>query len=516
MRLSTIGGSTFAALALLILAYGCSSAVGSPTPTYGHATSAPAQTANVTFAISPGSAASPAARARRPAYLSTATSSVSILPIVTGAPNQKALIVDIGAGLPGCTGSGTSLTCSGSIAAPVGPTSFTVTTYDQKDALGDVLSSGTITVQVAASSTTSTLTNATSLTLNGVPASFAIAVSPQSLTIGSSATLSAVITAYDAAGAAIVGPGQYATGIDLETITAYEATSDAVLTSTPPAAFVPGCTYPVVPQVTACHLVTVVTGPSQPIALAYKGEYVPGTSILLAGESPGLATQSVTIPFASPPPSGACTGTTIVVCPGQVTFATSAAPSVALTVSEPGVTTFTASDYACVGDGIASINFQKQTSGTAFTVYPGTAPGTCAATFTDAAGNSTNVNVTLLATVVPSPSPSPSTTPAPTPVPTGPIAISPSNALEFTSATASPQQITAAESGGTTFSVQQSACSGIVSVTPANGTVFTVTPQASLTQGGTCTFFVVDASGGRSPVQASVDGVSFIINSKSR
>jgi hypothetical protein len=391
-----------------------------------------------------------------------------------------------------------------------------VTTYDGQNAQGDVLSSGTITVQVAANATTSTLTNATSLTLDGVPASFAIAVTPASLTIGSSATLSAVVTAYDAAGAAIVGPGQYATGIDLETITAYEAISDSVLTSTPPAAFVPGCTYPVIPQVTACHLVTVVTGPSQPIALAYAGEYVPGTSILLAGESPGLATQTVTIPFASPPPAGACTGSTIVVCPGQVTFATSASPSVALTVTEPGVTTFSASDYACVGDGIASINFQKQTSGNAFTVYPGTTPGTCAATFTDAAGNSTTVNVTLLAVAAPSPTPSPSTTPAPTPVPPGPVAIAPSNALEFTSSTAPPQQITASESGFGSFSVRQTACSGIVSVTPATGSVFTVTPQASLTQGGTCTFFVVDASGGSSPVQASVDGVSFVINSKPR
>jgi hypothetical protein len=276
---------------------------------------------------------------------------------------------------------------------------------------------------------------------------------------------------------------------------------------------VPGCTFPTKEFVTSCHIVTVASAPVGAITLDYAGELVSGTSILLVGESPGLKTQQVTIPLATAAP-GSCTGSPIKVCPGSITFANALSSPVPLTVTEPGVGTFTASDIGCVNQQTASINFAEVVSGDSFTVEPGAVPGQCTASISDASGNSTTINIALLAAAPsPSPSPTPVPTASPTPVPTGPINIAPSNTLEFTSSTAAPQQITASEAGITTFTIDQSACSGIVQVTPPSGSTFTIAPVASLTQGGVCTFNVLDPSGQSSPVKAYVDGVIFHVNS---
>jgi len=515
MRIPLSGATLLRAFALATFTAGCSSAVGNAVPSYGTATSAPAQTASVTFTILPGTAPASSGRSRRPAYLSPATRSISILPVVTGSPNQKATIIDLGAGVAGCTGSGATLSCSGTVTAPVGETSFTVTTYSAQNGQGSVLSVGTITVDVKANSTNATISNATSLTLSGVPTSFTLAAPGAALTIGTPSTLTPVITAYDAAGSAIIGPAQYTTGIDVETITPFG--SDPVLTSDAHTLLsVPGCTYPTQEFVTTCHIVTVASGPTDAITLDYAGEFVSATSILLVAESPGLATQKVTIPLATPAP-GACSGSPIVVCPGSIAFANALSSPVPLTVTERGVTTFTASDIGCVNQQTASINFSEMVSGDSFTVEPGAIPGQCTASISDASGNTTNINIELLA-AAPSPTPSPTAAPtsSPTPVPTGPINIAPSDTLEFTSSTAAPQQISASEPGFTTFTIDQSACTGIVTVTPPSGSTFTIAPVASLTQGGVCTFDVLDAQGGSSPVKAYVDGVVFHINSKKR
>jgi hypothetical protein len=511
MRFPLSGAALLRAFALATLTAGCSS-TGSAVPSYNTATSTPAQTASVTFTVETGTAPASSGRSRRPDYLSPATQSVSIVPVVTGSPNQKTTIIDLGAGVAGCTGSGASLSCSGTVTAPVGETSFTVTTYSAQNAQGSVLSVGTITVDVKASSTGATISNATSLTLSGVPASFTLAAPGAALTIGTPSSLTAVVTAYDAAGSAIIGPAQYTTGIDVETITPFG--SDPVLTSAQPVLLsVPGCTYPTKEFVTTCHIVTVASTPADAITLEYAGEFVSATSILLVGESPGLKTQQVAIPLATPAP-GACTGSPIVVCPGSITFANALSSPVPLTVTESGVSTFNASAVGCVNEQIASINFSQEVSGDSFTVDPGAVPGQCTASISDASGNTTNINIALLA-AAPSPSPSPTVAPtaSPTPVPTGPINIAPSNTLEFTSSTAAPQQITASEPGITTFTIDQSACGGIVTVTPPSGATFTIAPVASLTQGGVCTFNVLDPSGQSSPVKAYVDGVIFHVNS---
>jgi len=498
--------------ALAALVAGCSSTVGSAVPTYGNsAPSTPVPTAPVAFTVSPGLAHPTATRNRKPAYLSPLTLSVSIVPIVTGAPNQPPTVIDLGAGVSGCTGSGASLACTGTVTAPIGETSFTVTAFGSENAKGAVLSVGTIAVDVLPSSTGATISNATSLTLGGVPASFGITASPDLLTVGTASTIDANVAAYDASGSTIIGP--------VETITPYESADDSVLTvANGFIGIVPGCAYPTVPNVTSCHIITAVLGPSQALILSYAGEYVPGTSILLALESPGLATKTLKVSLATPPPNGGCTGAVIVVCPGQVTFADSSSPGVPLTVTETGVTTFTASDAACVGAGVASINFQKMTSGDSFTVYPGDSAGTCTATFTDAKGHTTDLNIALLNSQ-PTPTPSPTFTPTPIPTQTptpAPIAIAPSDTIVFASSTAAAQTMTASEAGYHSFTLDQTQCAGIVSVTPSTGTIFTITPAAALGQGGKCTLVVSNSTGQSAQVQALVDGTSIIINARKR
>jgi hypothetical protein len=515
MRYRHLAHGIAPAIALAAFAIGCSSTVGNPTPSYGTATSSPVQTASVVFTITPGTAPAAATRARRPAYLSPATQSVSIVPVVVGHPDQKVTVVNVVAGDSGCTGSGASLSCTGTVVAPVGETSFTVTTYLAANGAGAVLSVGTITIDVKPTGASTTISNATSLTLGGTPASFTLSVTPPSITIGTSSTLTADVTAYDASGSIIIGPAELSTGIELETIAPAQVVDPVLHATTSAMAPFAACTYPIVTGITNCYPVAFVTGAEAQVTLAYDGEGVTGSSITLVGESPQLASKAVTIAFASPPPAGACSAGPVVVCPGSITFANGDSPTVALTVSEPGVSTFNVIDTDCVQGQTASIDQQATVTGSSFTVYPGTVPGNCIANVSDAAGNSTDLSITLLAGK-PSPTPSPTAAPtaSPTPVPIGPITISPSNVVEFTSSTAAPQTITASEANFNTFTIDQTACAGVVTVSPSSGATFAVAPVASLTQGGSCTFDVVDPTGQISPVKALVDGVSFTINSK--
>jgi hypothetical protein len=516
MKIRTFAIAVLRAAALAALVAGCSSATGNPQPTYPLPTSPALQTAAVNFTVTLAGAAPASVRGRRPNYLSGGTQSVSILPIVPGSTTQTPAVLNLVAGAAGCTGSGPTLACTGTVKAPVGETSFTVTTYAGQNAKGAVLSVGTFALMVKASANAATLSNATSLALNGVPASLALAVTPQILTLGTGATLSATVTAFDAAGAIIIGPGQYTTGIALETITPASAT-DSVLSASgvtiPPA--VPDCTYPIVPNVTYCYAIGSIAAPGTAIPLTYSGEFVSASSIQLAAESPGLATKAVTIALASPVP-GSCSGSPVKVCPGSIVFASALSTPVPVTVSEPGVTEFQGQGSTCGASQTALIdNSYSGATGNAFTITAGLNPGSCFFIFSDAANNQTELNVTVLGappTATPSPSPTPVATD--TPVPTGPVAIAPSNTLEFNGPTAPPQTFTASEAGVASFTLNQTACAGIVTVGPASGTAFTATPVSTLTQGGKCTISVLDPSLQFSYVKFYVDGTIITVDKR--
>jgi hypothetical protein len=278
---------------------------------------------------------------------------------------------------------------------------------------------------------------------------------------------------------------------------------------------VPDCTYPTVPNVTHCYAIGSIGAPGNAIALAYSGEFVSAPSIQLAAESPGLTTQAVTIPLASPVP-GSCTGSPINVCPGSIVFASALSAPVTVTVTEPGVTEFQGQGSTCGASQTALIdNSYSGATGNTFTISAGLVPGSCFFIFSDAANNQTELNVTVLgAPPTPTPSPTPTPVATDTPVPTGPVAIAPSNTLEFNGPTAPPQTFTASEAGVASFTLNQTACAGIVTIAQPAGTAFTVTPISTLTQGGKCTISVLDPSLQFSYVKFYVDGTIITVDKR--
>jgi hypothetical protein len=249
--------------------------------------------------------------------------------------------------------------------------------------------------------------------------------------------------------------------------------------------------------------------------LTYSGEFVSSPSIQLAAESPGLATKAVTIAFASPVPNS-CTGSPIKVCPGSLVFASALSTPAPVSVSEPGVTEFTGQGSTCGAAQTALIDDSyAEATGTTFTITAGLNPGSCFFIFSDAANNQTELNVTVLsAPPTPTPSPTPTPVATATPIPPGPIAITPSNSLEFTGPTAPPQTFSASEAGVNSFTLDQTPCTGIVTIAPPNGTAFTATPVSTLTQGGVCTITVLNPSGQFSYVRFYVDGTIVTVDKR--
>jgi hypothetical protein len=99
----------------------------------------------------------------------------------------------------GCT----ATACSGTVNAPVGSDTFAVVLYDGAGGTGNALSTGTATQTIVADQA-----NNVNLTFNGVVASLAVALGASG-TAGTAATIALTVTALDADGNTIVGPGNY-------------------------------------------------------------------------------------------------------------------------------------------------------------------------------------------------------------------------------------------------------------------------------------------------------------------
>lgn len=145
-------------------------------------------------------------RSKRARYISPSTHSISIkergttLGTFNTTPTSK-----------GCVGSGTGTVCRFStLAAPGTNETITVDTYDGGGASGNLLSEAAVVKTIAASKA-----NSIGLTLNGVPASLILHLSNANPTQGTSATLTLTVTAKDADGNVIIGPGNFAHAISL-------------------------------------------------------------------------------------------------------------------------------------------------------------------------------------------------------------------------------------------------------------------------------------------------------------
>ncbi len=187
-------GPALASITLAVALSACGGGGGARTALPVLPPNAPAQGAaksvTVAFRIVVGAANSSARRS--PRYVSASTQSASITVAASGGSASSPVVVN-------CTN-----TCSGQIAAPLGSDTFTAKLFDQTNAAGNLLSTGTLTQTIAIDQA-----NAVSMTFNGVVHALAVALNPSAVTPGTPATVLVNFAALDADGDAIVGPGSY-------------------------------------------------------------------------------------------------------------------------------------------------------------------------------------------------------------------------------------------------------------------------------------------------------------------
>ena len=173
-------------------------------------------TANTTIRITvPPSAQNASVAVRHPAYVSPATQSISLVIMPSGSSTPVySEVTNLSPGSPGCASSTNGTVCTIQLSLPPGSYFADATTYTGTNGTGTILSDG---MQEPFSVGTSS-SNLVALTLSGVP--HAIQIVPISPAVtGTAATSFLVtgpatgqaqgftITALDAAGNAIVGPG---------------------------------------------------------------------------------------------------------------------------------------------------------------------------------------------------------------------------------------------------------------------------------------------------------------------
>ncbi len=144
------------------------------------------QMASVQFQIAIPAATQ--AQALKPAYVSASTKSAAVVV----SPGSTTTIIN-------CT----TLTCSGTVLAPIGSDTFTVNLYDGTNGTGNLLSTGSLTQTIGYQN------NTVSVTFNGVVASLVVSLSPTSVTVGTSATVGLTVNALDSDGNTIIAPGVY-------------------------------------------------------------------------------------------------------------------------------------------------------------------------------------------------------------------------------------------------------------------------------------------------------------------
>lgn len=115
----------------------------------------------------------------------------------------------------GCKTVSGGLECSGTVLGVVGHDVFSVTTYAGTNATGLLLSAGTAEARIKSGGGGVHISNELTLTLYGVVASLKLSVLPASARRGNSSRAAVKLAAYDATGAEIVGPSDYASPIAL-------------------------------------------------------------------------------------------------------------------------------------------------------------------------------------------------------------------------------------------------------------------------------------------------------------
>lgn len=183
---------------------GCQGGVSSSPRALPPTVAAPAPSAQPTLASSASThtaqvrvtvvvpAQTTSAHGRGAAYISSGTQSVAVIITPPGGTPGRPVLIACSAG-----------TCAGTVGAPAGNDTVTVKLYDQLVGAGNILSTGTTSVSVAAGSTSNV-----NLTFNPIVATYAF-VASGSFSAGTPGTATVTAVAYDVDGNTIVGPGSY-------------------------------------------------------------------------------------------------------------------------------------------------------------------------------------------------------------------------------------------------------------------------------------------------------------------
>lgn len=171
-----------------------------------NAPAAPARaTASMTITI-PASRTTDAVRSTR--YISSQTKSMTFALVGSTAAAQE---FDLTATSPGCSKSAAGdLVCTVSVGAPVGNDTFAVVAYDAIGGTGNKLSTATVASVITAGGT-----NAVPLVMNGVVATATVVLGTGTSPVGTAGSTLVALQAKDAAGATIVGPGNFDSPVTL-------------------------------------------------------------------------------------------------------------------------------------------------------------------------------------------------------------------------------------------------------------------------------------------------------------
>jgi len=306
---------------------------------------------------------STASTSRRPAFVSAGALSMSVAIYTVAADGTIATTpvsttnVDL---VPSSICSGTPLACTIVIGAPVGTLTFGVTLYSHVAEGGSVLA--TFAPSAVHEFTIVQNTNNTiGISLDGVPATLSMSVSPAVLTAGTAATATITVVAMDASNNVIIGTDPYAAPIQL---TDTDPSGSTTLSS------------------------ATVLSPVSTVSLVYAGGPLNGSSFPLSASFPGtppvLASTSV----------GVLNTNGITATPSAVAFLSLARAPQVVTYGEAAYNgTFTVASTSCAG--IATV---LDLSGT-FRVTP-LAAGSCTVMVNDNANHSASVSIGVTQTTV--------------------------------------------------------------------------------------------------------------------
>jgi hypothetical protein len=224
--------------------------------------------------VIPLAATASARSIRRPQYISPATQSLVIAPAVGGvAPTT----VNLAPNLPNCSQpAGKPLTCTGSIAAIPGSSTYTLSTYDGLNGTGNLLSVATIVANIKVG-----IANVVPVTLGGVVNSVSIALRNSGpFYIGSSVSEPLVVNALDSDGNTIIGSANYSAPLTLVDTDPSNETKLSTLT---------------------------FTKPTSAVSLTYNGKPMATGAVVSASGVPGTVTPATFLPI-PPAPTGLASG----------------------------------------------------------------------------------------------------------------------------------------------------------------------------------------------------------------